>query len=612
METAAAMEAAILKMSNGDFSGARKLAVAAQRGGMEGFDQMIAVCDVHCADKEDWYKILGVAADSDAAAVKRQYGKLAVTVHPDKTGLPGAREAFELISRAKAVIGDYEKRMAYDSMVRAKAIADRDRRTFGFSQFRSNQNYYGFSRFQDCEDFGVSNSRVLNYQNVELSGKGVFDSRLTNRVNEVINRVNEVSPLQGQGQGQSQGQGRGRGRGQARVTKEINDVTSNVVDEGSGVVGVKRGRGRPRGSGSKAASASDDAATKTPQGSGLMAASPDANAATKRPQGSGSMATSGDAVAKRPRGRPPSSGRGRGRGRGRGQCTIVEVSSEDEDDHKSKESHPHPASEADKGKESHPHPASEADKSKESHPHIESEAEADKSKESHRGIRPDSKMLEYTDAEFHDFEGERSRECFKKGQVWAVYDTLDAMPRFYAKINAILDDGLKLEITWLEPLPEDEEEKRWLYKGLPASTGRFKQGYSEVVQDYRVFSHLAKWKRDAILKKVYAIRPLKGETWAVFKKWNGLRSMMGMTFGEELEYRVVEIMSDYDWERGVIVRVLVRVEGHGCVFQREEGKKLIIKAKDRLGLSHRIPSVSVSVRGMSFFELDPGSLPIMP
>ncbi|KAL1539065.1 hypothetical protein AAHA92_27736 [Salvia divinorum] len=555
METAAA---ALQKMRDGDFSGARELAVAAQRLGMEGFDQMITVCNVHCAGKDDWYKILDVAADSDEGAVKRQYGRMAVALHPDKNGLPGAREAFELIVEAKAVIGDVEKRMAYDTVCRAGAIADQrcfgfskfqdnhesygfskfqvNQESYGFSKFQVNQESYGFSKFRDSQescgfsrfqgvglkdddgveilDFGVS--RVLNDKKVELGGNGLFEFGWTNGVNGVSC---------------------GRGRGRARVNKENNDVTSIVLDEESGVVGVKRGRGRPRGLGSKA-----------------------------------------DAAPKRPRGRPPGSGRGRGRGRGR--SSNVEVSSQDEGCNKSKESHSQTAS------------------------------EADRSKDSHCRIRPDSEMLEYTDAEFHDFEQERSRECFKTGQVWAVYDTLDAMPRFYAVINAILDDGHRLEITWLEPLPEDEEEKRWLYRGLPASSGRFKQGYSEVIQGHGVFSHLVKWKRDAILKKVYAIRPQKGETWAVFKKWEGLGSSEGMRFGEAVEYAVVEIMSDYDGERGVSVGVLGRVEGYGSVFGRKEGKGEVIGAKDRLRLSHKIPSVSVCVGDMSFFELDPGSLPI--
>ncbi|KAH6776962.1 hypothetical protein C2S51_008274 [Perilla frutescens var. frutescens] len=232
-------------------------------------------------------------------------------------------------------------------------------------------------------------------------------------------------------------------------------------------------------------------------------------------------------------------------------------------------------------------------------------------------IEPDSKILEYTDAEFNDFERERSKTWFKAGQIWAVYDLLDAMPRFYALINNVIkvSDDQKLQITWLEPLPNNNDEKEWLYQGLPACFGRFKHGYTDIIQDHAVFSHLVNWKRDAVMRKIYEIHPKKGETWAVFKNWDMSWHRNPQRF-RGFEYEVVEILSDCCGELGVSVALLGKIEGFCCVFGRKVGKGVdweVIKVGDRLRFSHRIPCFSVSVNTpngvKSFFELDPASLP---
>nr|GMD79057.1 DnaJ heat shock amino-terminal domain protein [Ipomoea batatas] len=42
-------------------------------------------------------------------------------------------------------------------------------------------------------------------------------------------------------------------------------------------------------------------------------------------------------------------------------------------------------------------------------------------------------------------------------------------PRFYAVINQVLSPGFKLLITWLEPDPDNEDERKWVLEGLPAT-----------------------------------------------------------------------------------------------------------------------------------------------
>lgn len=81
-------------------------------------------------------------------------------------------------------------------------------------------------------------------------------------------------------------------------------------------------------------------------------------------------------------------------------------------------------------------------KTLETHIHLSSDSTSNSTS------NPDS--YDYPDPDFHDFDKDRDVECFSGGQVWAVYDILDAMPRFYAQIKKVLSPGFNLRITWLE------------------------------------------------------------------------------------------------------------------------------------------------------------------
>lgn len=94
------------------------------------------------ADK-DFYKVLGIAKDADAAAVKKAYRKLARENHPDsKPGDKAAEERFKAIAEAYDVVGDPPKRKEYDDYRAAVASG-------GFGQFAGD--------FGGAEGFDVSN-----------------------------------------------------------------------------------------------------------------------------------------------------------------------------------------------------------------------------------------------------------------------------------------------------------------------------------------------------------------------------------------------------------------------------------------------------------------------
>ena len=67
--------------------------------------------------EKDLYQILGVQKSDDAAAVKKQYRKLARELHPDKTkGDKKLEDRFKGVSEAYEVLSDDKKRTEYDEM----------------------------------------------------------------------------------------------------------------------------------------------------------------------------------------------------------------------------------------------------------------------------------------------------------------------------------------------------------------------------------------------------------------------------------------------------------------------------------------------------------------
>lgn len=63
---------------------------------------------------KDYYKTLGVERDASQDAIKRAYRKLARKLHPDINKDPGAEDKFKEVGEAYEVLGDIEKRAAYD------------------------------------------------------------------------------------------------------------------------------------------------------------------------------------------------------------------------------------------------------------------------------------------------------------------------------------------------------------------------------------------------------------------------------------------------------------------------------------------------------------------
>lgn len=66
------------------------------------------------AEARDYYEVLGIARDADAAAIKDAFRELALKYHPDRNKESGASDRFKEIAEAYAVLSDPRKRAEYD------------------------------------------------------------------------------------------------------------------------------------------------------------------------------------------------------------------------------------------------------------------------------------------------------------------------------------------------------------------------------------------------------------------------------------------------------------------------------------------------------------------
>lgn len=62
----------------------------------------------------DYYAVLDIESAATEGEIRKAYRKLALIMHPDKNGAPGADEAFKMVSKAFQVLSDPDKKRIFD------------------------------------------------------------------------------------------------------------------------------------------------------------------------------------------------------------------------------------------------------------------------------------------------------------------------------------------------------------------------------------------------------------------------------------------------------------------------------------------------------------------
>ncbi|XVF66296.1 hypothetical protein PTKIN_Ptkin10aG0023900 [Pterospermum kingtungense] len=639
-EAIRAKDIAEKKMQSKDFSGALKIAVKAQRlfQDLENISQMIMVCDVHCASEKrfgndmDWYGILKVEPTADEATIKKQYRKFALQLHPDKNKFPGAEAAFKLIGDAQRTLLDQGKRSAHDMNRKvairrpAPAAACRPPQKPSWyppaaAQNNFRANFPGFNSQQQAQqqrqqpiETGFSNGRptfwtkcpycTVRYQYyTEILHRSLrcqtcnktFTAYDSGAVPQASNTSQPQFPQQRvvQNQGACKAdEGSRRNFTAENVFAAFSPNAAHTSEVGTQKVNGERRRKKTVESSESSSESEED---NVIDGNDDVVAGKQFDSHVEQNV--------------------------RRSGRHKQHVSYKENLS-DEDDaarppKKAKESGPTCAGEVKEEKKGFEKKTSREDdlkKNREAYAHsktvVDDTAPDSTSKETKEPL-----LFAYPDPEFNDFEKEKKEDCFSEGQIWALYDTLDAMPRFYARIKKVFSSGFKLGITWLEPDPDDENEIKWVSEGLPVSCGKFKNGASENTEDHLMFSHLLNWEKGTF-RDTYKIFPRKGETWALFKNWNiGWKSDSGSDL--KFKYEFVEILSEYAEGLGIHVAYLTKVKGFVSVFCRtsKDGvNTFLIPPNELFRFSHKIPSFVLTGeerKGVpnGSFELDPACLP---
>ncbi|XVF56923.1 hypothetical protein PTKIN_Ptkin06aG0159700 [Pterospermum kingtungense] len=691
-EAVRAMGIAEQKMKNGDFEGAKKFALKAQKlfPGLENISQFLTVCNVHCCAKHklygsemDWYGILQIEQSADESSIKKQYRKLALLLHPDKNKFAGAEAAFKLIGEANMILSDQMKRSQYDMKCRVSvktAPKPASHPTNGASsvssqhQFRNNyQN--GSSKFTGsyssqqahltfwtlCSACGVKYQYYKDFVNRlllcqtcgasfiarDLGPQGHSWSQFSYQKeipNQFLPRFAGPAPIPKAGSSVPLGDPKKQEKAGVQMRQPHEGFTAQQkVDGLSNVKDRKKEDQMPKPNAAKPKESGTSRNAKKKRGRKSVEESEescetDSEIEAEDVVSQECCANNSGLNSKVNGGHPP-----RRSSRHKQHVSYEEKLIDDDDfvsshykrpkvaaapsvkeekvddDVRKKDNSDDPTAAAGIFKQEASSPSEDTvlkKKSKTGESNTNKMSQVDGGSESSTDLSPSPQVLEYPDPEFSDFEKQRAENCFAVNQVWAIYDTLDGMPRFYAQVKKVFNPGFKVKITWLEPDPLEENEQNWVDMDLPISCGKYRYGSSELCVDHPMFSHQIDWIK-GFGKSSFLVYPQKGETWALFRDWDIKWASEPEKHMPPYRYDFVEVLTDFDEEIGIGVAHLGKVKGFVSIFQQAERGGVVsfqVSSRELYRFSHRIPSFRMTGKEgkgvpVGSFELDPASLP---
>ncbi|XP_009793529.1 uncharacterized protein [Nicotiana sylvestris] len=652
-----------------DFVGAKHYALKAQvmYPHLEGISQMVATFGVHSAAETkvngefDFYAILGLDPSADKSKLKKQYKKMAVLLHPDKNKSVGADVAFRLVSEAWTVLSDGAKRSSYDHRrslftLHASGVGSYD------SYSNSSVSHNRLDTFWTvCTSCHVQYEYLRKYLNKRLSCKncrGVFIAVETG-----------LAPVNGSYPYSSWSNEYGsHGCGVTYVP------TTSVYPANTGVSGHHSGHGSEHVSNLSfqwSSSPGNSAAVLDPNRSTTVSFSNQAGRKITRRRGRGKQdmkkvvsnvvlngySVCNEQIPRRP-GRPAKKikidlegtcgySNGEVALKTAGEVKMADGNGCGNLKQNAKLPTPTEAS----IRRFSAAPAFDArrlliDKARaeirkkleeiklasevavaESQKKRKADAEFGESSERPKMVAQEnavhqselrktgSMTIIVPDSDFHDFDKDRSEDCFKPKQIWALYDEEDGMPRLYCLIREIISvKPFKVHISYLSSKSDSEFGLvNWLDSGFTKSCGNFRAFNSEIVEHVNIFSHLLS-REKAGRGGCVRIYPKSGDVWAVYRNWS---PDWDRTTPAEVrhQYEMVEVLDDYSEELGVCVTPLIKLDGFKTVYRRNTNKDAIrlIRRREMLRFSHQVPSCLLKGEGMNLpegcWDLDPAATP---
>ncbi|KAE9615984.1 putative DnaJ domain-containing protein [Lupinus albus] len=662
-EATRAKEIAECKMQSGDFVGALKFASKAKRlfPDIQNIVQIITVCEVHCAAQNkvfgsdmDWYGILQTEQVADEATVKKQYRKLALLLHPDKNKSVGAEAAFKLIGEANRVLSDRVKRSLYDRSRRfsiGTAAPNPPSHNSNGSSFvpkhdgnaRNSQSTFN-SHSPDAHQWDEKlafwtscqhcSTRYQYYKTIinatvrcqqcsksfiarDMGYQGVPPGYMWTSFHKQKEAPKYMPPKASESNG-----GKTCGRGQSD-----NFVRSNPVSMSKCTAGVgghckveKHKDGYVASGRTKAGMGTSKVAASKPKESQT---SP--NARSKRARQS-ELDSRDDNKVENDNGLKNTNVRENDDGPYVNNAAVHQRKASKEKQHVPCTETAQDGDFANPSKRPRQYGSFNAPKvEKGEHDHVQvkeasksdgdgRKSNADNCSAVNSNFPPHQEEITCPDSDFSDFDKDKAEDCFVANQFWAIYDNYDSMPRYYALVKKVFSP-FKLQITWLEPDPDDQGEINWDDAGLPVGCGKFKLGDSLRTADLAMFSHQMHCIKGSG-KGSYLVFPKKRETWALFRDWD-IGWSSNREKDSEFQFEYVEVLSDFDENVGIEVAYLDKVKGFVSLFQQtvQNGISLFrVPPNELYRFSHRVPSYKMTgderedvPRGS--FELDPAGLP---
>ncbi|KAK6918737.1 DnaJ domain [Dillenia turbinata] len=672
-EALRAKEIAEKRFAEKDFAGAKNYALKAKTlyPELEGIAQMLATFDIYIASEVkingeiDFYSVLGLKPSANKDVVKKHYKKLAVMLHPDKNKTVGADGAFKLVSEAWTLLSDSNKRSSYDH-----------RRN---KQYTSSHQSAGFAGYENCSvshavpptfwtictSCNIQYEYLRKYVNKRLSCKncrGVFIAVETgspppNGSYPCCSWSYSYAPSKGYG-----------GHGFNGVTYV---PTNNVVFSSNGIPGYHSGHSSECVSNVSfqwnSMSGNSAGAVEHRYADAMYQANGTANVVVKNVKlgGKNKYYTQTAVV---DMGSNVLTGYGETGGSktvrpykkrkvdNRGNSGCEEMASKNATDLRMANGNgnvaagPKLSSLTDiAARRSIVAPAFDTRKFliDKARTHILKKleeinlasaavaAEAAKKAKVLAGVRKSAEAtnlgvaaghhpeprrrgpvsISVPDSDFHDFDKDRSEDCFKPKQIWAIYDEEDGMPRLYCLIREVISvKPFKIHITYLNSKTDAEfGSVNWIDSGFTKSCGNFRAWNSDVVEQVNIFSHVLNGEK-AGRGGCVRIYPKSGDIWAVYRNWS---PEWNRSTPDEVrhQYEMVEVLDDYSEDLGVCVTPLIKLEGFKTVYQRNASQNAIrwIARREMLRFSHKVPSWSLKGEENNLpdgcWDLDPAATP---